>query len=485
MGIYCENVHKIGLAPFLRNIILIVQKSSFVYPIVMNGLFVGPPSEAYLLFSLLCSRNFEATLIQCDTPEEAVFALKDFSREFIIFQLPTQDSLDLLNYLEEEGSTIPILFTTDLDNIGLVHHYMDHPNFFSKVCYQSAELVVIKSLEKLLNTGQIESKKLSKNYYPIPVKLFHKIPSTHFDIYIKLTEKKFLKVFKKSDILTPGDIDHYLDKEIDDFFLTAEDFLQASGNFIKQVSDVLKEQELDSKTMKALAKFSHNAVCTMVKDLGIKPQIIQIANEGIQALEKMQIQEQNIKEHFNNIMKGQDYMSEHTLMLVFLSCAIANEANWGSQFSANKLTIAAFFHDIAAHDDLLPASLLMSDDDPRNIKALAPNILRQLLNHSHKSAEIVSQLPDVSPEVDQIIKLHHENYDGTGYPAGLPAKKIFPLAVIMIVAEEFINELYRNKMKSGTARLCIDAMDEKYKEGHFAKAVECLRKALAVPRRTS
>ena len=53
----------------------------------------------------------------------------------------------------------------------------------------------------------------------------------------------------------------------------------------------------------------------------------------------------------------------------------------------------------------------------------------------------------------------------------------------MIVAEEFINVMFRNKKNTAIARVCIDNMDEKYKDGHFAKAVESLRKALAIPKR--
>lgn len=446
----------------------------------MNGIYVGPAEEAYLLFNLLCTRDFDTTLIQCDTPEEAAFALRNRPHDFVVMELPVQDSLDLLTFLEEEQSSIPLLLTASKNNMGLVDKYKDHGNYFDHVSYQSAELVIIKTLEKILKKQKEAGRKLKRSYYPVPAKLFLKIPTTNFDIFLRLTEMKYLKIFKKSDIITPMDIKHYIDKDVTDFYLLAEDFLNATGSFIKQVSDVLKEQDLDTKTMTALAKFSHNAASTMIKDLGIKDEIIEIVHESIEAIEKMQMKDPNLINHFNNILKGKDYMSEHTLMLIFLSCAMAQEADWGSQFTAKKLTLAAFFHDLGAYADNIPTNLLLHKGDPRNIEELAPNILRELLNHPFRSVELISGLPDLSPEVEQIIKLHHEAYDGSGYPSGLTDKKIFPLAVIMIVAEEFIDELYRQKKKPGVVKSCLEQMEANYKDGNFGKAARCLRSALSL-----
>jgi hypothetical protein len=68
---------------------------------------------------------------------------------------------------------------------------------------------------------------------------------------------------------------------------------------------------------------------------------------------------------------------------------------------------------------------------------------------------------------------------------GIHGREIFLLAVIMIVAEEFIDFMYRNKKQSGVAKAHSTATGQNHKDGLFAKAVSSSRKALTVPPRLS
>jgi HD-GYP domain-containing protein (c-di-GMP phosphodiesterase class II) len=60
--------------------------------------------------------------------------------------------------------------------------------------------------------------------------------------------------------------------------------------------------------------------------------------------------------------------------------------------------------------------------------------------------ELVKGIPFLSAAAD-IVLMHHERYDGSGYPRGLKAREILPGARIFALADSFdaitSNRLYR------------------------------------------
>jgi HD-GYP domain-containing protein (c-di-GMP phosphodiesterase class II) len=75
---------------------------------------------------------------------------------------------------------------------------------------------------------------------------------------------------------------------------------------------------------------------------------------------------------------------------------------------------------------------------------------RKLLNrHVEEGVKILQYVPNVGPDIIEIVKCHHERYDGSGYPRGLKGNQIPILARIVSIVD------------------CYDAMTT---ERHFAKA---------------
>ena len=97
-----------------------------------------------------------------------------------------------------------------------------------------------------------------------------------------------------------------------------------------------------------------------------------------------------------------------------------------------------------------------------------------------KSIELVKSYPEMTDDVVRIIQMHHEKYDGSGFPRGLTQEQIPPLPAIFIVAEEIVNFLYMNNRDLSLLPIIIDQLDVKYEVGHFSKIIGYTRKALAI-----
>ncbi len=92
-----------------------------------------------------------------------------------------------------------------------------------------------------------------------------------------------------------------------------------------------------------------------------------------------------------------------------------------------ELASAAFLHDIGKVK--IPVAIL-NKKEPLTPKE------RELLNlHPKAGYDILKAEPEISHEVKTGVLLHHENYDGSGYPFGIYADKIHIYAQIIHVAD--------------------------------------------------
>ena len=67
---------------------------------------------------------------------------------------------------------------------------------------------------------------------------------------------------------------------------------------------------------------------------------------------------------------------------------------------------------------------------------LSPDEYKQIMEHANISGQIVSQIPNLS-HIAQMVRYHHERYDGNGYPDGLLADNIPLGSRILSIADAF------------------------------------------------
>ncbi len=117
-----------------------------------------------------------------------------------------------------------------------------------------------------------------------------------------------------------------------------------------------------------------------------------------------------------------------------------------SETTTGKIELAGLLHDIGmigVSDDILAKVEKLSQEEYDEIK--------QHVNHSVRILDDIKQLKDVV----EIIKYHHEYFDGNGYPYGLKGEDIPIGARIIAVADAFDSmvtpKIYRNQVVPSVA----------------------------------
>ena len=177
------------------------------------------------------------------------------------------------------------------------------------------------------------------------------------------------------------------------------------------------------------------------------------------ALEYYQLKKDNdvlvsdLKELFSGTIKAimgaldakDSYTSGRSQRIMSYSVQIARQLGL-SQSEIGKIELAGMLHDIGmigVSDDILYKIDTLTQEEYNEIK--------KHITYSVKILEDIKQLKDVV----EIIKYHHEKYDGTGYPHGAKGEEIPLGSKIIAISDAFdsviSNRIYRNKISLNEA----------------------------------
>ncbi len=139
-----------------------------------------------------------------------------------------------------------------------------------------------------------------------------------------------------------------------------------------------------------------------------------------------------------------NYILTHVSLIVNISAAICVKMDWNSDKTLEKFVYAAYLHDlaIAFRPDLArmyaPEKLeLLKDTMPEDD-------YRIIMDHPNLSAKMISGLNEIPPDVDIMIKQHHELPTQGGFPTKCGYQKIPPLSAVFIVAHSLADYIVEN-----------------------------------------
>jgi putative nucleotidyltransferase with HDIG domain len=164
------------------------------------------------------------------------------------------------------------------------------------------------------------------------------------------------------------------------------------------------------------------------------------------------------------------YTGGHTIRVTQYSQLLAEQLDL-SPAKKDLIRIGGPLHDIGKIG--IPDNILSA---PRKLTANEFEIMK---SHTTKGAKILEQVPDLPPEVIEIVRSHHERWDGNGYPDQLKGTAIPELARIVAVADAFdamtSDRPYRAGMAADTAFAEVEKQRGKQFDPEIANAFLAIR----------
>jgi len=143
-----------------------------------------------------------------------------------------------------------------------------------------------------------------------------------------------------------------------------------------------------------------------------------------------------------NIEARDPYTSGHSQRVSEYARVLAKEAGISNK-TVEQIATAALLHDVGkTYEEYGP--LLRKEG------RLTPEERQLLQSHPARSAELVTTISSFRGPVEEAVRYHHENFDGTGYPEGLAGDEI-PLGARVIMVADTLDAMttdrpYRNAL---------------------------------------
>jgi len=158
----------------------------------------------------------------------------------------------------------------------------------------------------------------------------------------------------------------------------------------------------------------------------------------------------------DNVRRYHEGTFQHCLLVTGIAVGFALEIGF-VELDVKRLGMAATLHDIGKAR--IPLSIL---DKPGRLDPDEAEIMKR---HPVIGHELLKDIPDISPEILDGVRHHHEYLDGTGYPDGLTAKDISDLVRLLTISDIFAalieSRSYRTPMSRQDAYKILCDMDGK------------------------
>lgn len=314
------------------------------------------------------------------------------------------------------------------------------------------------------------------DFIRVQTTLLGKLIPLEADIFIRLSPKKYIRIFQKGDVFTESDLErYYLRKNVEYFYYRKTDadiFLKRLDEF---VSNTIKRGIQDKEVPGLFAEVA-DLFFSLTDAMPVTAQMVHFVENSVGTV----IEGVRKKPLLADLLASMDmnkgsYRAVHSSLVAHVAGVLAVKLNWESNSTLQKLSFAALFHDLALTTDELarvanPIECMDLSEDPAECEKLKSMVI----NHPKVVGEFLNQYDDIPPEVDQIISQHHEKPDGSGFPLGLNHSQMSPLGALFLVAHEVVHmhmELHLSIPE------IVDKLPAAFKQGVFKRITQALKNA--------
>jgi len=257
-------------------------------------------------------------------------------------------------------------------------------------------------------------------------------------------------------------------------FIATPEHLQENISYsdkLEQPSVPLNEEMERANELKKQANLSFNAISAAVKDQqAISVETLSpVIDETVSSL----LRNSQALLTLINLKRYGEKLFLHSFSVMTLALTIAIKDGVAEE-ELRSLGLAALLHDIGWAQ--LPLNLF------GKAKQYTDNEIKVVRQHLMLSNVIISQSNDIDELTKELIMLHHERSDGSGYPASKTEKEIPALAKILILADYFDETVHGLLDRPGV--IAAEALKLFYKESVQNKLdklyVEMLIKLLGI-----
>jgi HD-GYP domain-containing protein (c-di-GMP phosphodiesterase class II) len=312
-------------------------------------------------------------------------------------------------------------------------------------------------------------------FFRVGIPLLLKTDPLVSDVFIKLSELKYVKLFHKGASFGQEEVQKYHgQKKIEYFYVRREEAEQITGKVNDTLEKLLAMNTLPQEVSSPASVTAIDTMHSLVNQVGFTPEVQKLVKNNVDVVLKEMYASPSLDAILKNMHLGKDkYIAAHSHMLAEVACALSIAMKWDSETTFKKLTMGALLHDMAITNQKLAKIKDLKELEERRSEFKLAEI-EEYKSHSKRALILVKGMKELPADVDKIIGQHHEMPMGTGFPDGLTHVHIHPLASLMMVAHDLVDWVMDHPAGNPDVVGFIEAHAEKFKAGNFKKLLKAL-----------
>lgn len=425
-------------------------------------------------FQTIIKAQFEDEIVTCANASEGLKILakdpKSIHMVIVDYHLPDSDKV-LANIFSREKA-LPCLICADEEGLEEAKRQYKSQTLLDYFPYYGNTELLWKKIAQMV--GMSLRKNTEKKYCRVNLNFFYSTKEVFCDVYLRLNNDKYIKIFNRYETVDFMDLKKYDKRNIRYLYVRERDF----GQITKKLVESLKPMQEQAGALELVQNDALNVVFSIqlqetvsetIQKIGLNNEAVEMTSIAINSTMSLLEKNREIYDVLQGSIKGENYASEHSFLLSFLSCAILKEAGLDNPESNLAMTLAAFFHDVTLEEDDM-AKIQCKDEYA--YKTLGFGEQEDYLAHPQKARDIVEQIEGVPREALTIIENHHERYDGHGFPKGLDYKRLSIFSSIFNLAHELVLYIYDSGGTPENMNSILKDLESKYTQGNYKVALD-------------
>lgn len=251
------------------------------------------------------------------------------------------------------------------------------------------------------------------------------------NLYVKLPDGRFLAVVRKGAEVDQERLRKYAIKGVTTLFASETELADAVG---------AEAPSAEAAKVIAIQRVSE-AVFDELRTMGVTEASFNHARAIGKAVRGLIEREPQLSAAFEKFQAMNREDVRHSLMVSALSTVIASSMDWVKPATVENIAMGGLLHDFGKLT--LPKDILETP-----VANLSANDRKILEGHAESGRALLAQVKTVPDDIQMIVAHHHERSDGSGYPLGLKDFYIHPLARVVGLANELV-ENYEAEVRLG------------------------------------
>jgi HD-GYP domain-containing protein (c-di-GMP phosphodiesterase class II) len=276
-----------------------------------------------------------------------------------------------------------------------------------------------------------------KQMVPIPITEFIDGIICPADIFVRLSEEKYVLIAKKNTKPEKERLKAFQGKDLRYLYVHREDLGKFATRNIKIAGIVIGNSSIMDKVKVQALNRAASSVFSEVDKLGFTGEMYEHAKLVTQSTMTLISSRPDLSSLIYSLNLTSEWLVNHSIAVSLFSSMLGRHHDWEKRDTLEKLCLGGMLHDIGMKH--LPPELIEKNKADMTFEEIS-----LYETHAFKGLTLLQALHVVPADIISIVYEHHEISGGQGYPRRLRDLKIHPLARVVSMANQFVELILKS-----------------------------------------